>query len=354
MAGMSEGDRAVVARILDANVNRCAEGLRVVEEIARFSLQDGSMTARLKEIRHRARRSAEALAQGALRHRDSDADVGSGSASASELSRGSLAAVVRANFARAEEALRVLEEFGKLLDEAGSRVFKSLRFELYSIERGFFAASPGGARLPRPPFLYAILDRSVVDRVAVSSAAEALVSGGADMIQYRAKSIGGAEKRRDILAILSAARGSSIPVIVNDDVDLAVETGADGAHVGAEDAAPEEARSMLGPDRIVGASAASLEEISRLSPGTIDYIGIGPIFPSPTKPETPALGLEFVRSARRATLAPLVAIGGIEASNALDALDAGADGLAAVSGLLAGDIGKNCFTLKKIIATRLR
>lgn len=354
MAGMSHTDCAIIVRILDANANRCAEGLRVVEEIARFSMQDGILTGSLKDLRHQVRRSVETLAQGGIRHRDSIGDVGSGSATASELSRGSLAAVARANFARAEEALRVLEEFGKLVDEKGANLFKSLRFALYAIERGFFTETAAAARIPRTPFLYAILDRSAVDQGKVASVAEALVSAGVDMIQYRAKLAGEAEKRRDVVAILQAARGASIPVLVNDDVELARETGADGVHIGAEDASPGEARSIVGPGRIVGVTVTSLDELPRLPIGAVDYIGVGPVFPSPTKPEAPAVGVEFVRSVRGRTPLPLVAVGGIRAENALEVIDAGADGIAAVSALLAGDVGKNCFTLKKIIATRLQ
>jgi thiamine-phosphate pyrophosphorylase len=354
MAGMSDTDRAVILRILDANANRCAEGLRVVEEIARFSMQDASLTGSLKDVRHQVRRSVEALAQGALRHRDSVGDVGSESATASELARGSLVAVARANFARAEEALRVLEEFGKLIDAQGSRLFKSLRFALYAIERGFFAKTAACARIPKAPFLYAILDRSVVDRGNVALVAEALVSAGVGMIQYRAKLAGAAEKRRDVVAILEAARGASIPVLVNDDVELAGETGADGVHIGAEDVSPGEARSIVGPGRIIGVTVTSLDELARLPFDAIDYVGVGPVFPSPTKPEAASVGVELVRSVRGRTELPLVAIGGIRAENALEVIDAGADGIAAVSALLAGDVGKNCFTLKKIIATRLQ
>jgi len=353
MAGMDDTDRAVILRVLDANANRCAEGLRVVEEIARFSMQDPSMTASLKDMRHRVRRSVETLARGSLMHRDSVGDVGSGSATASELARGSVAVVARANFARAEEALRVLEEFGKLVDAQGARIFKSLRFTLYTIERGFFA-EPTAARVPRAPFLYAILDRSVVERGRVAAVARDLVSAGVGMIQYRAKLTGVEEKRRDVVAILGAARGSSIPVLVNDDVELAVETGADGVHVGAEDLPPAEARSMVGEGRLVGVSVTSLDDLARVSSDAVDYIGVGPVFPSPTKPEAKALGVEFVRTVRGRTELPLVALGGITAANVLEAIDAGADGIAAVSALLAGDVGKNCFTLKKIIATRLR
>jgi thiamine-phosphate pyrophosphorylase len=354
MAGMSDTGRAVILRIIDANANRCAEGLRVVEEIARFSMRDGALTGDLKAMRHEVRRGAEALAQGALGHRDSVRDVARGSATASELARGSIEAVARANFARAEEALRVLEEFGKLIDQSESRRFKSLRFSLYAIERGFFAEKPAAVRLPSSPFLYAIIDRSVVDRTGVAPAAEALVSAGVGMIQYRAKMVGEADKRRDVVAILEAARSASIPVLVNDDVDLADETGADGVHLGAEDMPPGEARSIMGPGRIIGVTVTSLDELARLPIDAVDYIGIGPVFPSPTKPEAKAVGVEFVRSVRARTQLPLVAIGGIAAANAIEVIDAGADAIAAVSAVLAGDIGRNCFTLKKIIATRLR
>ncbi len=354
MAGTGNTDRAVVVRILDANANRCAEGLRVVEEIARFSAEDASMTGRLKDVRHRVRRSAEAIARGALRHRDSAGDVGSGSATASELARGSLAAVARANFARAEEALRVLEEFGKLIDDEGARVFKSLRFELYAIERSFFAGKGAGAFMPRAPFLYAVLDRGAVGSGGVASAAAALVSAGVDMIQYRAKEAGAAERRRDVAAILEAALGASIPVIVNDDVELAAEAGADGVHIGALDMSPADARSIVGSLRIVGVSVTALDDLARANAALVDYIGVGPVYPSPTKPEAEALGAGFVRDVRGRTELPLVAIGGITAANALEVIDAGADGIAVVSAILAGDIGKNCFTLKRIIATRLQ
>lgn len=341
-------------RILDANANRCAEGLRVVEEIARFSMEDASLTGRLKDLRHRVRRSAEALARGALRHRDSVGDVGRGSETASELARSSLAAVARANFARAEEALRVLEEFGKLIDDGGSRVFKSLRFELYTIERSFFAGEAAGISLPRPPFLYAVLDRGAVGEGAVASAAAALVAAGVDMIQYRAKEAGAAQRRRDIAAILEPARRASIPVIVNDDVELAAEAGADGVHIGADDMPPADARTIVGRERIVGVSVTSLDDLARAAAAPVDYIGVGPVYPSPTKPEAKALGIGFVRDVRGRTRLPLVAIGGISAANLGEVFDAGADGVAVVSAILRGDIGKNCFTLKEIVATRLQ
>jgi thiamine-phosphate pyrophosphorylase len=354
MMDIDDTERAVVLRIIDANANRCAEGLRVVEEIARFCLEDAALTERLKEIRHEVRRTVGRIAKGSLSHRDSTGDVGRSSATLSELSRGTLGAVARANFARAEEALRVLEEFGKLLDQPAARRLKSLRFTLYTVEGDFFGVPGAFARMPGAPFLYAVLDRSSVASAGVASAAEALVAGGADMMQYRAKNVDVAEKRRDVVSILGAARGAQVPVLVNDDVELARETGAHGVHVGALDMPPREAREMLGPGRIIGVTIETLAGLDCVPVDVIDYIAVGAIYPSPTKPGARVVGLDFLREVRSRIATPLVAIGGIGPANAEEVLDAGADGIAVVSALLRGDVRKNCFTLREIIDRRLQ
>jgi thiamine-phosphate pyrophosphorylase len=345
---------ATILRVLDANVNRCAEGLRVIEEIARFSLVDAPLVERLKEMRHAVRRLVAELSAVSLRHRDSAGDVGRDLTTRSEGDRRSLAEVARANFARAEEALRVMEEFGKLIDAGKARRFKSLRFELYTIERTYFIGSRGNVSMPRSPFLYAILDRGIVSRGEVARVAACLVEGGADIIQYRAKECTGAEKRLDLVAVLAAAIERSIPVIVNDDCELACEMGADGVHVGALDCPPAEARAMLGPGRIIGVSVHSLAELERVPLEAVDYIAVGAIYPSPTKPGADVVGLEFLRRVRSRVALPIVAIGGIGPSNVGEVLGAGADGAAIVSAILSGDVRKNCFTVRQIIDTRLK
>jgi thiamine-phosphate pyrophosphorylase len=346
-------DRAAIARIMDANANRAAEGVRVIEEIVRFWIGDAALTARLKDLRHEIRSAAAAAAAGAVAHRDAAADVGAASATASELSRGSIGIVARANFSRAEEALRVLEEFGKLLDADASRRFKHLRFALYSIERIFFLEGGAAAgAMPERPFLYPILDRALVAAADVAAAAEALVAGGAGIVQYRAKGVPRDEMRRDLVSVIAAARPAAVPVIVNDDVELAVETGADGAHVGAADVSPEEARAMLGPGAILGVTANDVEGIAKAPAGAASYVAVGPVFASEIKPEVPAVGLDAVRRARSLAKTPLVAIGGITPANAASVIAAGADGIAVVSAVLAGDIRKNCFTFLGIIGTK--
>lgn len=345
-------ERDVVLRILDANANRCAEGLRVVEEIARFVVEDQSLLVRIKGIRHAVRKGMDAFTSASYRFRDSREDIGRRCTTDSELSRGSMENIARANFARAEEALRVLEEFGKLVITHVAEEFKALRFELYEIERAFFGKTNPRAKLPVSPFLYAILDRAIVARADVAVTAVSLVEGGIDLLQYRAKGVHTDEQRADLLAIISAAACRSVPVIVNDDPALAFETGAHGVHLGAHDPAPEEARRMLGPDRIIGVTMHSVQELEGIDLDVVDYVAVGAIYASPTKPDAPVVGIECFDRIRDLVACALVAIGGIDERTIERVLDHGADGVALVSALLSGDIGKKCFTFRSIIDKR--
>lgn len=130
-------ERRAVARIIDANINRANEGLRVCEDIARFVLRDRRSTARFKSIRHRYNAAVNRMGAGRsalILARDSEADVGKATGR-SERRRNGLAAVFCANIRRCEEAMRVLEELGKLDDGRSSSAFKRMRFELYALER---------------------------------------------------------------------------------------------------------------------------------------------------------------------------------------------------------------------------
>ncbi len=352
MNRFTSSEKEIVFRILDANVNRCAEGLRVIEEIARFAAEDESMLARIKDIRHAVRDGMNAFTSRSYRFRDSRDDVGRTVTTESERLRGSLEGVARANFARAEEAIRVIEEFGKLLNAQAAERFKALRFELYTLERFFFAGENPRMKLPPSPFLYAILDRALVPGRELAGTVASLVGGGVDLVQYRAKGVPLDEQRADLCVVVAAAGERSIPVIVNDDPGLAVETGAHGVHLGARDVSPAEARRMLGPDRIIGVSVHSFDELERVPLDAVDYVAVGAIFPSPTKPDAPVVGLEFLESVRRAVSRPLVAIGGIDEHTIGSVLDLRVDGIALISALLIGDIDKNCFTFASIIDKR--
>ncbi len=340
---------AIVLRIIDANINRCAEGIRVIEEIARFAVGDEELTRAVKDLRHEVRGLSGLFSVDTTRFRDSAGDVGGRFSTPSEERRESLAGTARANFFRVEEGLRVIEEFAKLEYPEGSRRAKRLRFRVYEMEKAFLAGGPAETPFPDLPFLYTFIDRSIVAEGEVAGTAAALVEGGSGMIQYRAKDIPVQEMRRDLASVIPAAEKAGIPLIVNDLPELAAETGAGGVHLGSSDADPSAAREMLGPARIIGLSVRTQGEIAAAPLELLDYLAVGAIFTTSTKEDAVVTGLDMIASAKQSTSLPVVAIGGIGTKNARSVLDAGADGLAVISAVLNGDPVKNCFTFREII-----
>lgn len=185
------------------------------------------------------------------------------------------------------------------------------------------------------PSLYAITDASAglthVEQV------EAFVRGGARLVQIRDKRAGGRELYEIVVAAVRIAREAGARLIVNDRVDVALAAAADGVHVGQEDLPAEDARRILGPDRIVGLSTHSREQAAEASRLPVDYVAIGPVYATATKENPdPVVGVEGVRAAREVVTQPLVAIGGITLARAPEVIAAGADVLAVVSDLFAG------------------
>ena len=189
--------------------------------------------------------------------------------------------------------------------------------------------------LPPRPFLYPIVDVAALGERAVGSAVAALVAGGAKVVQFRAK---GLPDRRflDLAAeALAAARAGGAALIVNDRPDVALILGADGVHLGQDDLDPRAVRTLLPPGTLLGLSTHTLEQLQRAAGAPVDYLAIGPVFPTRSKAAPdPVVGLEMVRKARALTPGSLVAIGGITEENARSVVDAGADGVAVISALL--------------------
>jgi thiamine-phosphate pyrophosphorylase len=342
-------DPEVVSRIIDANSNRCAEGLRVIEELARFSEENDGLFREIKDIRHLVRKASEKAVAGSHRYRDTGSDVGAAYTSKSEGHRSSFGDLCRANFLRAEEALRVLEEFGKIIDPEISEIYKSLRFRVYSVEKAFMGSVAITCPMPTSPFLYGFIDRIFVDFGDSGIVAEMLVSGGVDMIQYRAKDIDKVEMLKDIAAILSVTKVAGVPLIVNDHPDLVRDTGADGVHIGASDGDPLAARQIIGDDCILGLTVHSVDELTKTDMARVDYVGVGAVYSTDTKPSAMPVGTDLVRRISAGTSLPVVAIGGLKPGNVRETFEAGASGAAIVSAILKGDIRKNCFTFRQII-----
>ncbi|RSK26406.1 thiamine phosphate synthase [Bacillus sp. HMF5848] len=175
-------------------------------------------------------------------------------------------------------------------------------------------------------------------RVDPATVLQEAIAGGITMFQFREKGQGalhGPKKLALARELQAKCKHHGIPFIVNDDIDLAVKLNADGVHIGQEDESCESVRKRLGPDKIIGVSAHSLQEAKLAIEQGADYLGIGPIFPTSTKEDAKAAsGVTLIKEIREAGLTiPIVGIGGINANNAREVIEAGADGVSVITAI---------------------
>ena len=322
-----------VFRILDANANRAREALRVIEEHARFVCDDAEAAAATKRARHTLRRLVETLgADRLLAARDIEHDVGRDLATAGELRRRQPDDVVAAAFARLTEAARALAEYAKIVSPDAARLAEALRYDAYALEPRIRLRAALCRRL-RDLRLYVLLTEALCAR-PWRETAEAVLSGGADCLQLREKSLADADllARARELREMTASHGALL--IVNDRPDIARLVGADGVHVGQDDLPAEQARRILGSAGLVGVSTHSRAELDAAIEQQPDYIAVGPMFASPTKPDVPTAGLELARYAAGRSRLPLIAIGGITSENVGDVVAAGVPRVCVCSAVL--------------------
>ena len=207
--------------------------------------------------------------------------------------------------------------------------------------------SPGRWRL------YVITDESVSRGRSHIEVAEAAIRGGADVIQLRDKTASGGTLYRVALSLRKLTREAKVPFLVNDRLDIALATDADGVHLGQKDLPAAAARNIMGPGRILGVSADTLEEALLAEKEGADYLGVGPVFEArETKADAgEPLGLERIARIRKHCRLPIVAIGGIDAQNARQVREAGADSAAVISAIVAADdITQAARELKSILS----
>jgi thiamine-phosphate pyrophosphorylase len=209
--------------------------------------------------------------------------------------------------------------------------------------------------------LYALLDPERAGGATLGGLAQAVADGGATLVQLRDK-LGSTRQlvaqARDLKAVLAPR---SIPLLVNDRVDVALAAAADGVHVGQDDMEPEDARRLLGPGAIIGLSIKTVAQAQAVPVGIVDYVCIGGVFTTASKhnPEPP-VGIDGLKSIltvirRRAPRVPIGAIAGIDATNAAAVMAAGVDGIAVISALsLAADVSGAARTLRGIVDAGLR
>lgn len=328
-------------RIIDASLNRVGEGLRLLEEIARFLLNDAALTQQLKTMRHELIRGDRSFHQQLLQSRNSEGDVGVDIKVPGEEKERELPTVLVANARRVQESLRALEELAKVpgtIAKLDPEKFKQARFNLYTIEQKLLSKLLRQDKLEHISGLYVIIDTQALKGRRHIEVASQVIRGGARVIQLRDKTL----SKRELLPIAQQLKNLcaeyGVLFIMNDFLDVALDTDADGLHLGQEDLPVKVARKLLPLGKIIGCSTTTVEQAVTAQSDGADYIAVGAIYPTSSKTLTitPAqvVGLETLRQVRQAVTLPLVAIGGITKDNASEVVTAGADSVAIINAVL--------------------
>lgn len=340
-------------RIIDANFNRAREALRGMEEYCRFLLDDKTLSARAKKMRHHLCQAIGRLDSARLlTARNVVGDVGRELTVEGQLSRASLTDCFTAAAKRASEALRVLAEMSQTLDPAVATGCERVRFEVYDLEKAVFQAVSKQNKLERIG-LYVLInvDPHTPDAVALDLARHC-IAGGADALQLRAKGI--SDRRFLTLAetFIEGCKKDGVVGIINDRTDIAVLAEADGVHLGQDEIPPAAARGLLKRPMLLGGSTHSIKELREAIDAAYDYVGLGPAFASPTKPYLKPAGLDYIRQAVNlldtTTIRP-VAIGGITPENLPQVLQTGIKAVAVGAAVLDNPQAR-CREFKKILA----
>lgn len=189
--------------------------------------------------------------------------------------------------------------------------------------------------------IYLVTDQKAAKGKPLEQVVSDAVKAGVSCVQLREKHTDTRlflERARQFLAILKPA---GIPLIINDRVDIALAAGAHGVHIGQSDMPYEDARKLMGPDAIIGLSVETWEDVEQAEPLDVAYIGVSPVFSTPTKTDTKSpWGIDGLKKIKQYSSHPLVAIGGLDATNSEMVVDAGADSIAVVSAICSAD---NCY-----------
>ena len=321
-------------RIIDANLNRACEALRVLEEIARFLVEDENISADLKNIRHTLNSLQDADYAELLLARDTEGDIGVSIKNPDK--RSGIETIFKANIKRLQQALRVLAEYCP----ENFDMLENLRYKSYTLEKNMWdkLKEKYNKFMLEDKKLYLVTnsDKFESEDLFLDAVASAL-KGGVDILQLREKNMP-ANKIIELgkkVKLLCAEYGATF--IVNDRVDIAYVLDADGVHLGQDDMDIESARKILGNNAIIGISTHAPEQAQKAVNDGADYIGMGPVFTTPTKPGRQSVGLEYVKWVSENIKIPAFAIGGIDLDNVQDVVNAGAKKIAVVRAIINSD-----------------
>lgn len=325
-------NRVSLLRIIDANANRAAEGMRVVEEYARFVLEDAHLTRLQKQLRHDLVEILRALPREALcAARATQQDVGTQVATSSEFERRDARDIAAANQKRVEQSLRSLEEYLKPLSVEAAGGIEQLRYRAYTLGRAVELTEISRQRLDQAT-LYVLIDGGE-SLDAFSQSASALIRAGVHILQLRDPRLNDRQLIDRGRRLRELTRQSPTLFVMNNRPDLAALTQADGVHIGQDDLTVKEVRAIAGTEVLVGVSTHCLPQARQAVLDGANYLGCGPTFPSRTKAFAEFPGLEFLRAVASEISLPAFAIGGISAANLSDVQAAGFSRVAVASGV---------------------
>lgn len=318
-----------IYRVIDANINRVSEGIRVLEDFYRFVLDDRAISKELRDLRHLVRKTYSS--KNLIKYRDSKKDVGKETSKESKLdNKTTTEELVVANFKRVQEGLRSIEESLKIIglyEEA--KEYEVMRFKSYDLEKKIYIK-----RKFIETDIYGITGEEFGNGRNSVEIARELVKAGVKVIQYREKNKSKLEKYRDCYAIRKLTEMEDVVFIVNDDVDIALSVGADGIHIGQQDMPISMVRDMVGT-MLIGVSTHKPEQAIKAQEEGADYIGVGPIFSTNTKQNIEASeGLKYVKWVSENIEIPQVNIGGIKEENVLEVKQNGGKCFAMISEII--------------------
>ena len=299
-----------IYQIIDANLDRAREGLRVLEDWARFGLGKNDSVKRIKNFRQiLGKNHLEVYKQS----RNFIKDNCKGLTHQEQLKRNTPEQIISSNAGRVQEALRVIEEFSREHNHELSKIAAEIRYEIYTLEIDLlgFNKRKKCEEILKENDLYFITDQ----KENLMDILEEILIAGVKIIQLRFKSGTDKDHLREAIKIKNLCKRYNSLFIINDRVDIAIASNADGVHLGQDDLDLKTARKLLGYSKIIGISANNEIDISNAIKQGCDYIGIGPVFETKTKKDKNPIGIEKIKKLTKDLSIPWFAIGGIKTNN---------------------------------------
>ena len=318
-----------IYQIIDANLDRAREGLRVLEDWARFALGNEEFVIKIKNYRQILGKNHLQIYKTSRNYTE---DQCKGISHIEQINRNRPEETISSNSARVQEALRVIEEFSRSSNHKLSKIASDIRYEIYTLEIELLNLNTrkNAELVINENNLYSITD----ERENLIEIIENILLGGVKIIQHRFKFGKDKDHLKKAIKIKQLCKKYNSLFIINDRIDIALASNADGIHLGQDDMDIKTARKLLGNSKIIGITANNKTDIDNAIKNGCDYIGVGPVFKTFTKKNKKPLGVDKVRSLTKNLSVPWFAIGGINKVNIPLLKKNGIRKVAVVSGLL--------------------